>query len=251
MTRHFLRDDDLTPAEQAEILDLAEELKADRWSSTPLAGPQTVAVIFDKSSTRTRVSFAVGIADLGGSAADHLDREQPARRQGDALRHRAGARAHGLGDRLAHLRSGRSRGDGRRHDRTRRQRALRRLPPLPAARRPAHHPRAQRRARGAHASPSSATVRATWPSPTCWRARPRACTCASPHRRSTPRATRSWPTPSASPRRPAAPSRSTPMRPRPSPVPTSSSPTPGSRWARRRRRPHASPPSAATGSTAN
>jgi len=33
----------------------------------PLAGPQTVAVIFDKSSTRTRVSFAVGIADLGGS----------------------------------------------------------------------------------------------------------------------------------------------------------------------------------------
>jgi ornithine carbamoyltransferase len=67
MTRHLLRDDDLTPAEQAEILDLAVELKADRWSRTPLAGPQTVAVIFDKSSTRTRVSFAVGIADLGGS----------------------------------------------------------------------------------------------------------------------------------------------------------------------------------------
>jgi ornithine carbamoyltransferase len=67
MTRHFLRDDDLTPDEQREILDLAEELKADRFSRTPLAGPQTVAVIFDKSSTRTRVSFAVGIADLGGS----------------------------------------------------------------------------------------------------------------------------------------------------------------------------------------
>ncbi|MBV0895187.1 ornithine carbamoyltransferase [Microbacterium sp. NC79] len=67
MTRHFLRDDDITPAEQAEILDLAVQLKADRWSQQPLAGPQTVAVIFDKSSTRTRVSFAVGIADLGGS----------------------------------------------------------------------------------------------------------------------------------------------------------------------------------------
>ena len=67
MTRHLLRDDDLTPAEQAEILDLAVELKADRWKEKPLAGPQTVAVIFDKSSTRTRVSFAVGIADLGGS----------------------------------------------------------------------------------------------------------------------------------------------------------------------------------------
>lgn len=67
MTRHFLRDDSITPAEQAEILDLAAELKKDRWAEKPLEGPQTVAVIFDKSSTRTRVSFAVGIADLGGS----------------------------------------------------------------------------------------------------------------------------------------------------------------------------------------
>jgi ornithine carbamoyltransferase len=67
MTRHLLRDDDLSPAEQAEILDLAVELKKDRWANKDLAGPQTVAVIFDKSSTRTRVSFAVGIADLGGS----------------------------------------------------------------------------------------------------------------------------------------------------------------------------------------
>ncbi len=66
MTRHFLRDDDLTQAEQSEILDLAEAVKKDRWGTRPLAGPQTVAVIFDKSSTRTRVSFAVGIADLGG-----------------------------------------------------------------------------------------------------------------------------------------------------------------------------------------
>ncbi|MFT6534564.1 MAG: ornithine carbamoyltransferase [Alpinimonas sp.] len=67
MTRHFLRDDDITPAEQTEILDLAARVKADRWSERPLAGPQTVAVIFDKTSTRTRVSFAVGITDLGGS----------------------------------------------------------------------------------------------------------------------------------------------------------------------------------------
>ena len=66
MTRHFLRDDDLTQAEQTAILDLAVKVKADRWGRKPLAGPQTVAVIFDKSSTRTRVSFAVGIADLGG-----------------------------------------------------------------------------------------------------------------------------------------------------------------------------------------
>ncbi len=65
--RHFLRDDDLTPAEQAEVLALAAEIKADPYARKPLAGPQTVAVMFDKASTRTRVSFAVGIADLGGS----------------------------------------------------------------------------------------------------------------------------------------------------------------------------------------
>jgi ornithine carbamoyltransferase len=67
VTRHFLRDDDLSQQEQTDILDLAVQLKTDRYQSKPFAGPQTVAVIFDKSSTRTRVSFAVGIADLGGS----------------------------------------------------------------------------------------------------------------------------------------------------------------------------------------
>lgn len=66
MTRHFLRDDDLSPSEQNEVLELALELKKDRFAVKPLAGPQTVAVIFDKSSTRTRVSFAVGISELGG-----------------------------------------------------------------------------------------------------------------------------------------------------------------------------------------
>ena len=66
MTRHFLKDDDLSPKEQAEVLQLALDLKANRFSAKPFAGPQTVAVIFDKTSTRTRVSFAVGIADLGG-----------------------------------------------------------------------------------------------------------------------------------------------------------------------------------------
>ena len=66
MTRHFLRDDDLSPAEQREVLELGIELAANRFARTPLAGPRAVAVLFDKSSTRTRVSFSVGIAELGG-----------------------------------------------------------------------------------------------------------------------------------------------------------------------------------------
>ena len=66
MVRHFLRDDDLTPAEQAEVLDLADRLKADPLGHQVLAGPKAVAVLFDKPSTRTRVSFCVGIAQLGG-----------------------------------------------------------------------------------------------------------------------------------------------------------------------------------------
>ncbi len=64
--RHFLRDDDLSPAEQAEVLALAAGMKADRLAHRPLAGPRSVAVLFDKPSTRTRVSFEVGIAQLGG-----------------------------------------------------------------------------------------------------------------------------------------------------------------------------------------
>ena len=66
MTRHFVRDDDLSPAEQREVLELALAVKADRLGWRPLEGPRSVAVLFDKSSTRTRVSFAVGICELGG-----------------------------------------------------------------------------------------------------------------------------------------------------------------------------------------
>ncbi|MBP1326009.1 ornithine carbamoyltransferase [Leucobacter exalbidus] len=67
MTRHFLRDDDLSPSEQLEVLELAAALKRDRFSRRPLEGPQSAAVFFDKTSTRTRFSFATGISDLGGN----------------------------------------------------------------------------------------------------------------------------------------------------------------------------------------
>jgi len=62
--RHFLRDDDLSPAELLTVLDLADTYKADRTGYTPLAG-KAVAVIFEKNSTRTRLSFEVGISQLG------------------------------------------------------------------------------------------------------------------------------------------------------------------------------------------
>jgi ornithine carbamoyltransferase len=64
--RHFLRDDDLAPAEQAQVLALAAAMKQDRFGYRLLAGPRAVAVLFDKPSLRTRVSFTVGIAELGG-----------------------------------------------------------------------------------------------------------------------------------------------------------------------------------------
>ncbi|GAB4098753.1 ornithine carbamoyltransferase [Sinomonas halotolerans] len=69
--RHFLKDTDLTPSEQAEVLDLAVRMKAAPYSVQPLAAEgsarKTVAVIFDKTSTRTRVSFSAGVSDMGGT----------------------------------------------------------------------------------------------------------------------------------------------------------------------------------------
>jgi len=66
MIRHFLRDDDLTPQEQAEVLELAVRLKHNRFGEQPLSGPRAVAVLFDKPTLRTQVSFSVGVAELGG-----------------------------------------------------------------------------------------------------------------------------------------------------------------------------------------
>jgi ornithine carbamoyltransferase len=64
--RHFLRDDDISAAEQSQVLDLAATLKRERFAHRPLAGPRSVAVLFEKPSLRTRVSFESGIAELGG-----------------------------------------------------------------------------------------------------------------------------------------------------------------------------------------
>ena len=66
MTRHFLRDDDLSPDEQAEVLALAKQLKRSRHSARPFEGPQAVGIIFDKPTLRTQASFTAGVAELGG-----------------------------------------------------------------------------------------------------------------------------------------------------------------------------------------
>lgn len=68
--RHFLADDDISPAEQAEVLALAAELKQDRYGNAhrDLLDRKSVAVLFDKTSTRTRFSFDAGITELGGNA---------------------------------------------------------------------------------------------------------------------------------------------------------------------------------------
>ena len=63
--RHFLTGDELTSDELDGILDRALELKVDRLASQALAG-RSVALIFERPSTRTRVSFEVGVTELGG-----------------------------------------------------------------------------------------------------------------------------------------------------------------------------------------
>jgi ornithine carbamoyltransferase len=83
--RHFLADDDLSPAEQTAILDVADELAAEPLKLSTFAGPRAVAVLFDKASTRTRISFETGIAELGGhpmimdAALSQLGRGEPIR----------------------------------------------------------------------------------------------------------------------------------------------------------------------------
>jgi len=65
LAEHFLTGEELTTAEQRRLLERAIELKADRLGSRALDG-KSVALVFDKPSTRTRVSFETGVHELGG-----------------------------------------------------------------------------------------------------------------------------------------------------------------------------------------
>ncbi|MGH2801249.1 MAG: ornithine carbamoyltransferase, partial [Thermoleophilaceae bacterium] len=65
MARHFLTGEELTSAELERLIERALELKADRLGSRALEG-RSVALVFDKPSTRTRVSFEAGVYEMGG-----------------------------------------------------------------------------------------------------------------------------------------------------------------------------------------
>ncbi len=66
VTRHFLTGEELTADELTALLDRADYLKQDRWASAQLTG-RSVALVFEKPSTRTRLSFEVGVRELGGN----------------------------------------------------------------------------------------------------------------------------------------------------------------------------------------
>jgi ornithine carbamoyltransferase len=65
LARHFLTGEELTSVELEQLIDRALELKSDRRGSRALEG-KSVALVFDKPSTRTRVSFETGVYELGG-----------------------------------------------------------------------------------------------------------------------------------------------------------------------------------------
>ena len=142
-----------TPAQIAGLLDLAADIKAHHKAGVApkLLEGRSVAMIFMKTSTRTRISFEVGISPARGPAAVPQRQRHPVARGRDDQGH--GARALALRRRHhdPHLRPEGRRGPARRGLDPRHQRPHRRLAPLPGDGRPAHHPRALRRARSAPA----------------------------------------------------------------------------------------------------
>ena len=75
MVRHFIRDDDITWEEQAEILAMARELKTNPDAFRQKLAGKTLGMLFSKSSTRTRVSFEAGMIQLGGHALFACDQQ--------------------------------------------------------------------------------------------------------------------------------------------------------------------------------
>ncbi|TVQ98289.1 MAG: ornithine carbamoyltransferase [Desulfovibrionales bacterium] len=84
MARHFLQITDLKRSEAWNMLTRAKEIKTSAWRSTLLDG-KTLILLFEKASTRTRISFEVAIRDLGGNVLfmtnkdSQLGRNEPLR----------------------------------------------------------------------------------------------------------------------------------------------------------------------------
>ena len=181
MTRHFLRDDDLTPKEQKRILELALKFKRDRFHAQPFVGPQAVAVMFDKPSTRTRVSFSTGIAELGGyplvidAVASQMGRGESIADTARVLGRQVSAIVWRTDEQKRIEEMAAHSGVPVVNALTDEFHPCQMLADLAASRTCAA---ASSTSRG---SPSRtwATAPTTWPTRTCWAARRRACTCAS------------------------------------------------------------------------
>ena len=184
--RDFLKELDFTTAELQYLLDLSARPQAGQVRRAPRCSGwrgRNVALIFEKTSTRTRCAFEVGCYDQGAHVT-YLDPTlEPDRPQGVRRRHGAGAVADVRRHRVPRQGAGHRRGARRQLRRPGLQRAHRRVAPHADARRLPHDDRAQPRARRSRRSPTatSATRGPTWATRCSSWARSWAPTCASPH----------------------------------------------------------------------
>ena len=181
--RDFLAIPDFTRAELLALFDLAERMRRGEYREKPLAG-KTLAMIFAKASTRTRVSFEVGTYPAGRPRALPVAARHPARPRRADRRHRARALALRRRHHDPHLRPPGRRGARALRERPGHQRAHRPAASLPGARRPAHRAAAPRRLSRGRPSPGSATA-TTWPTPGSTPRTASASTSRSPARRAT------------------------------------------------------------------
>ena len=234
MTRHLLRDDDLTPAEQREVLELAARLKATPDAAQPLGARKGVALVFDKPTLRTQASFMAGVAELGGSP---MMIDGALARIGE--RESIADTARVLGRQVAAI-------VWRTHGQERiEEMAAHAGVPVVNALTDEFHPcqlladlltvHEHRGELAGQVLVSWGTRPATWATPTCWPVPPPGCTSGSPGPTASHPTRPSWPGRRRSPPTPADPRPSSATRSRRSGVPTSWPPTPGSPWARRTR----------------